>query len=75
MNLEDIAGGSVNRFGGIDVNYQPTGFSIENSGVIRQGYFDSGLRCGDDGAIRGDYGMRTGFEINSFGTIQREVGW
>lgn len=74
MNINDIAGGSVNRFGGIEgVNYRPTGFVIENSGVIRDGYRDSGFRVDQNGDVRNEYGGFTPFRINSFEAVERDV--
>ena len=43
-DLEKIIGGNINSWGGIDVNYRPSGFSIGQGGVIRNGYSDIGCR-------------------------------
>lgn len=74
MDLENIAGGWINRTGGIDgVDYRPTGFAVENSGIIREGYRDTGFRVDDRGNIRGHYGAFTPFRINDFGVVERDL--
>ena len=64
-NLERIANGTINRWGGIDgADYRPTGFTVSNNGVIRDGYTPV---AGIDGAgnICGGYGMPTGLRVSN----------
>lgn len=49
---EKIIGRSINSWGGIDVNYWPTGFNIGQGGVILNGYSDSGCRITNNSNIR-----------------------
>ena len=70
-DLEKIIGGNINSWGGIDVNYRPSGFSIGQGGVIRNGYSDTGCRVVNDGNIRGGYYRGTGLRIDSFNIIKR----
>ena len=69
--LEKIIGGNINSYGGIDVNYRPSGFSIGQGGVIRNGYSDTGCCITNNGNIRDGYYRDTGFRINSFDIIKR----
>lgn len=72
-NLEGIAGGSINRFGGIDgADYRPTGFSISNDGVISNGYTPI-ARVDGAGNIRAGYDSLTGLRISN-GLVQRDIG-
>jgi len=66
--LENIVGGSINSCGGIDKNYQPTGFSVQ-SGAIMDGYSNTGRSIGCDGVIRDHYNNDTGLSVSSFNTI------
>ncbi len=76
MNLNDIVGGSVNRFGGMDrADYSPSSFSVNNAGVISDGYRDSGFRVGGDGSIRDSYGNLSDVRISPFGTVDRVRTW
>ncbi len=69
--LEKIIGGNINSWGGIDVNYRPSGFSIGQGGVIRDGYSDTGCRITNNGNIRDGYYKDTGLRIDSFNIIKR----
>ncbi len=69
--LEKIVGGTINSWGGIEKNYQPTSFNIGQGGVIRDGYSDTGCRISGDGIIRDHYNNDTGLSINSSNTINR----
>jgi len=69
--LERIIGGTINCFGGIDVNYRPTGFNIGQGGVVREGYNDTGCRIMENGSIRDGYKLDTGLRIDSFNNIKR----
>ena len=69
--LENIIGGNINLWGGVDKNYRPTGFSIDRGGVIRDGYSDTGCRITENGIIRDVYHMDTSLRINSFDIIKR----
>ena len=64
--LENIIGGNINSWGGVDKNYRPTGISIDRGGVIRDGYSDTESRISENGIIRDHYHMDTGLRINSF---------
>lgn len=70
--LDKIIGGKVNFNGGIDVNYQSTGLSVDHGGSIKNGYFDTGFRVREDGNIGNAYSMNTGVFVDSFGTIKRK---
>ncbi len=72
-NLESISGGVVNNAGGIDVNYQPSGFHINSNGSLFEGYSPVG-RIDSNGMIRGDYDMPTGLGINH-GVISGGSSW
>lgn len=69
--LESIVGGSINSYGGIDVNYRPTGFSVGSGGQIREGYQDTFAKIGRDGNIRRSYGELTGLSVDLFGNIKK----
>ena len=69
--LEKIIGGNTNPWGGIDVNYRPSRFSIGQGGVIRNGYSDTGCRITNNGNIRDRYYRDTGLRIDSFNIIKR----
>ena len=70
-NLEKIVGGNINRCGGIDKCYQPTGFSVGQGGSIREGYIDTGVRILNSGIVTNNYGMDTGMRVNSLGNITK----
>lgn len=72
-NLEGLSGGVVNNWGGIDVNYQPSGFHVNPSGTLFQRYTPVG-RIDAHGTIRGDYDMPTGLGMNH-GVIGRDISW
>lgn len=67
--LEGIVGGTINGYGGIDVGYQPTRFSVGSGGQIMEGYQDTFARIGQDGNIRGSYGELTGLSVSQWSTI------
>lgn len=70
--LERIIDGNINSWGGIDVNYRPSGFSIDRGGVIREGYSDTGCRVMENGNIRDGYYQDMGLSVNPFNTITRK---
>jgi len=70
-DLEKIIGGKINSWGGVDVNYKPSGFSIGQGGVIRDGYSDTGCRITNNGNIRDGYYRDSGLRINSLNIIKR----
>ena len=67
----DAQGGGHPVTLGIDVRYQPTGFSVGSGGQIREGYQDTFARIGQDGNIRGSYGELTGLSVSPWGTINK----
>ena len=76
MSLDNIIGGSVNTWGGIDgANYRPTGFAVGNDGGVRQSYNPVPVaRIDSNGHVRGNYDGFTGIKINSVsGMIERDV--
>ena len=71
IKLDRIAGGTINNFGGIDVNYTPTGINVGQGGVIREGYNDTGCRIMRNGNIRDRFYMNTGLRVDPFNNIKR----
>ena len=69
--LERIIGGNMNSWGGIDVNYRPSGFSIDRGGVVREGHNDRGCRISGNGIVRDGYYNDTGLRIDHSNTIKR----
>lgn len=69
--LDSILGGTINGYGGIDVNYQPSGFSVGLGGQIKEKYKGTGFGVGRDGSIRGNYGEHTGMGVDLFGNIKK----
>ena len=69
--LEGIIGGKINSWGGIDVNYRPSGFNVAADGRISQGYQDTGCRIMNNGNIRDNYYQDTRLSVNRFGMIGR----
>lgn len=72
-NLESISGGVINNCGGVDVNYQPSGFHVNPNGTLFEGYTPVG-RIDCNGVIRGDYDMPTGLGVNH-GVIGHNISW
>ena len=69
-NLEGMAGGSINRWGGVDgAVYRPTGFSISNDGTIRDGY-NPVARVDRAGDIRTGYNELTNLRVSN-GSIRQ----
>ena len=64
--LENIIGGTINSGGGVDVNCRPAGFSIDKSGVVRDGYSDTGCRVTENRNIRDCNYRDTGLSIELF---------
>ena len=70
--LESIIGGNINSYGGIDVNYKPTGFNIDQGGSICEGYRNTGFRITGNGSIRDHYNNGAGVHVNQFDFIKRD---
>ena len=71
MSLDNIVGGNINSWGGIDgADYRPTGFAVGNDGGIRQGYNPVPVaRIGANGSIRDNYGVFTEVKLNSVSKV------
>ncbi len=70
MNLENLAGSSINTASGIiDRNYQPTNLRVGNYGGIYDGYTPVGRISSSGQVLAGSYNTNTGVSVSDRGNF------